>query len=335
MAERRAGPGHAASAANGIGVPLGDGGTSHATALAIPLRRCRRLVRSARGVDGRLPIIARLRTRHTMVRGRRAHHRRGRTPSCRRPGSHLCSSLARRSVNGRRRGSRWPGSIAGSVRGDPYPRRSATRILQVTWRSLATEEPSHCAGDDDIKRAGTPWPAHASGCRSRSTEAWMSSSSRTLAARSRCPEHAARVGAPPRPPERGTGPHRHPPGQPGAPAPCGPPSNASPTSPRAWAPTCLRRSTPDGPAATSPARPAQTAGMSEHRTSRSPPIYPSRMTTPMSEEDHMNAIHTISGPATSGAVGLPPMTWAAVTAPTTAAPARDDLRSQHVPRHHR
>src|SRR5690348_1594373 len=34
-----------ASTANGIGVPLCDGGTSHASAVAIPLRRCCRSLR--------------------------------------------------------------------------------------------------------------------------------------------------------------------------------------------------------------------------------------------------------------------------------------------------
>jgi hypothetical protein len=92
------GPGHGASTANGFGVPMGDGGTSHATALDIPLRRCRRSVRSARGTDGRLPISARLRTRPTVVGGRRPHHRRGRTSSCRRPRSHLGSPPLRRSL---------------------------------------------------------------------------------------------------------------------------------------------------------------------------------------------------------------------------------------------
>lgn len=96
----RAGSGriHAASTANGIGVPLRDGGTSHAVALAITLCRCRRPVHGARAVDARVPIIARLRTPHSMVRGRRTHHRRGRTPSCRRPRPHLDRSPPRRSL---------------------------------------------------------------------------------------------------------------------------------------------------------------------------------------------------------------------------------------------
>jgi hypothetical protein len=96
----RAGSGriHAASTANGIGVPLRDGRTSHAVALAITLCRCRRPVHSARAVDARVPIIARLRTPHSMVRGRRTHHRRGRTPSCRRPRPHLDRSPPRRSL---------------------------------------------------------------------------------------------------------------------------------------------------------------------------------------------------------------------------------------------
>jgi hypothetical protein len=92
------GPGHGASTANGFGVPMGDGGTSHATALDIPLRRCRCSVRSARGADGRLPIIARFRTRPTVVGGRGPHHRRGRASSCRRPRSHLGSPPLRRSL---------------------------------------------------------------------------------------------------------------------------------------------------------------------------------------------------------------------------------------------
>ena len=90
---------YAASTATGIGVPLGDGGTSHATALASPLRSCHRPVHSAPGVDGRLPITARLRTPHKMVRGRRAHHRRDRTPSGHRSCPHLGSSPARRSMS--------------------------------------------------------------------------------------------------------------------------------------------------------------------------------------------------------------------------------------------
>jgi hypothetical protein len=96
----RAGSGriHAASTANGIGVPLRDGRTSHAVALAITLCRCRRPVHRARAVDARVPIIARLRTPHSMVRGRRTHHRRGRTPSCRRPRPHLDRSPPRRSL---------------------------------------------------------------------------------------------------------------------------------------------------------------------------------------------------------------------------------------------
>ena len=89
---------HAASTANGIGVPLRDGRTSHAVALAITLCRCRRPVHRARAVDARVPIIARLRTPHSMVRGRRTHHRRGRTPSCRRPRPHLDRSPPRRSL---------------------------------------------------------------------------------------------------------------------------------------------------------------------------------------------------------------------------------------------
>ena len=66
--ERRCGPESTAlprptgaSAANGRGVPMGDGGTSYATTLAIALRRCCRPVRSAREADQRLSIIARLR----------------------------------------------------------------------------------------------------------------------------------------------------------------------------------------------------------------------------------------------------------------------------------
>jgi hypothetical protein len=97
-AERAAAGSTPASTANGIGVLLRDGGTSHAVALAITLCRCRRPVHSARAVDARVPIIARLRTPHSMVRGRRTHHRRGRTPSCRRPRPHLDRSPPRRSL---------------------------------------------------------------------------------------------------------------------------------------------------------------------------------------------------------------------------------------------
>ena len=68
----------AASQQDGIGVAQGDGGTSHATAVAtavaIALRRYCRSVHRARGSDGRVPV-GRGRACPALVAGRRPHHR--------------------------------------------------------------------------------------------------------------------------------------------------------------------------------------------------------------------------------------------------------------------